>query len=489
MDPQQYVADAEAFSRAVNAERYLAGAGLKAGLDIVPIYERYVHLFEGERFEEAKAWDIEPSELHHLLDFIVTGYLESRTKEIAEQLAAGQCAAAVDWDEGAVPYRNVPILLANEPDAVRRHALEQRYLEVVATFNPLLEERERRFQREARGFGYPDYAALYDDLRALDLARLTQQMQAFISATDELYFSAVDTYLGEMRILRDDARKCDLLRVFRAPEFDRFFPRERVLPVLHATMRDFGIALEEQSNVRLDTESRPLKSPRAFCCAVRVPDDVRLVMKPSGGVQDYEVLLHEAGHAEHYAHVDPSLPFAHRCLGDSSVTESYAFLLEYLVQDRLWLRRHLGYTQTEAFLRLAGFHKLYFLRRYGTKLVYEQELHRAEDPSDVAPCYDELFSRRLGVGYGPESYLVDVDDGFYAAQYVRAWMFEAQHRAYLKREYDDEWFRNPKAGKFLIDLWREGQKHSVDRLARFMGYDGLDLGPVTEEIRALMGAK
>ena len=144
------------------------------------------------------------------------------------------------------------------------------------------------------------------------------------------------------------------------------------------------------------------KSPRAFCCTIQVPDDVRLVIKPAGGAQDYEALFHEAGHAEHYAHVDRTLPFAYRCLGDSSVTESYAFLFEYMLTDESWLGRHLGFSQPTGYLERAGFHRLYFLRRYGTKLAYEQVLHRADEPGDIAPLYDELFSRNLGVGYGPE---------------------------------------------------------------------------------------
>ena len=136
-------------------------------------------------------------------------------------------------------------------------------------------------------------------MRALDIPGLSKTMQQFIADTDELYFSALDTYLGEMHILRDDARKCDLARIFRAPGYDLEFPRDRLLPTLHATMRDFGILLEDQTNIHLDTDARPLKSPRAFCSPVLVPDDVRLVLKPSGGQQDYETLLHEAGHAEH----------------------------------------------------------------------------------------------------------------------------------------------------------------------------------------------
>src|SRR5439155_13741233 len=114
---------------------------------------------------------------------------------------------------------------------------------------------------------------------------------------------------------------------------------------------------KDQKNIHLDTQTRPLKSPRAFCSTIQVPDDVRLVIKPSGGVLDYEALLHEAGHAEHYGNIDRTLSFPYRCLGDAAVTESYAFLLEYLMHEPRWLHRHLGITRPESFFQLAGFHK------------------------------------------------------------------------------------------------------------------------------------
>lgn len=489
MEPEEYFAEAEAFNRRLHLEHYLARAGLKPELQISPIYDRHGHLFEGERFAEVKTWDLEAKEERYLLDFIAGGFLENETREIAEQVAAAEAAAAVEWDEQSVPYRNVPGLVANEPHPVRRHTLEQRYLEGMAAFNPLLEEAERRCQRGATSFGYPDYVALYDELRALELSHLTSVMQTFLSETDELYFSALDTYLHEMRILRDDAQRCDIAHLFRALPYDEAFPAERMLPALHGGLRDLGILLEDQTNVRLDTESRPLKSPRAFCAVLHVPDDVRLVIKPSGGEGDYETLFHEAGHAEHYAHVDRSQSLAYRWLGDAAVTESYAFLLEYLLHDARWLRRNLDYTPSNGFRRLAGFQRLYMLRRYGAKLLYEQVLHRADEPADVASYYHELLATHLGVGFGPERYLADVDSGFYCAEYLRAWIFEAQHRRYLVREFDEEWFRNPKAGKFLIELWREGQKYPVEELAGFMGYDGLDISAAAGDIRALMGAK
>ena len=489
MDPETFVREAEAFSTALNREHYLVGAGLKDALEITPIYQRHLELFEGERFGEVNQWGFEPVEERYVRDFIATGYLHNQTRSYTERIVWEELAATVEWDGHPVPYRQLPGLIANEADAVRRHALERLQLDAMTAFNPLREERERRVQREARGFGYMDYVDLYDALHAIELDSLVTRMESFITETEEGYLAALDTYLGEMHILRDDARRCDLSRIFRSSPFDAAFPQDRMLATLHNALEDLGIDLEDQDHIHLDVESRPLKSPRAFCSPIQVPSDVRLVLKPMGGAQDYETLFHEAGHAEHFGNVDRTLPFAYRRLGDSALTETYAFLLEHLLHDPAWLRRHLAIEQPKSLLQLNGFHRLYFLRRYGAKLMYERELHRADDPTQLADHYDALLTSALGVEYGPESYLADVDDGFYAAEYIKAWIFEAQLRRYLLKEFDDEWFRNPRAGRFLVELWRDGQRYPVSQLARFIGDDGLDANIVAGDIAALLGGQ
>jgi hypothetical protein len=486
MEAPDFLSDAQKFTSALNHEYYQSRAGRKASLDITPIYEAHVPLFEGDRFAEAARWDLDPREVRYIQAFIAHGYVLNSARALEERAAAIEAGSTVDWDEAAVPYRQVQGMINNEPDAGRRHALEERYLAVMATLNPTLEEAVANKHRAARQFGHADYVEMYDDLRGLQLKALTETMQRFLASTREPYFAALDTYLHEMHILRDDARRCDVARIFRAPQYDLAFPSDAMLGKLNSTLRDLGIRLEDQPNIRVDAASRPLKSPRAFCAMVQVPDDVRLVVKPSGGEQDYESLFHEAGHAEHYGNVDRTQPFAYRCLGDASVTESYAFLLEYLLHNPEWLDRHLPQANSEGFAHLAGFHRLYMLRRYATKLIYEWELHQAGQPNDVAPYYDELMAEHLGLTYGSESYLTDVDEGFYSAAYLRAWIFEAQHRRYLQGEFGSDWFRNEKAGKFLVELWREGQKHTVEELAGFMGYPGLDATFVEEDVTALL---
>jgi hypothetical protein len=51
-------------------------------------------------------------------------------------------------------------------------------------------------------------------------------------------------------------------------------------------------------------------------------------------------LLHELGHALHFANMRRALPFEFRWLGDNSVTEGYAMLFDHRLKDRGWLSRY-----------------------------------------------------------------------------------------------------------------------------------------------------
>ena len=195
------------------------------------------------------------------------------------------------------------------------------------------------------------------------------------------------------------------------------------------TLAGLGIDLEAQSNVMLDTETRPTKSPRAFCSTPRVPAEVYLVMPPIGGREDYAALFHEAGHAEHYGCTDADLAFEFRHLGDNSVTESFAFLLEGLTASPAWLERVLGSTDAEAAIEHARASRLVFLRRYSAKIAYEVELHGPDADLEAMPeRYASLLGERIGVEWPRETWLSDVDPGFYVACYLRAWALEVDWR-------------------------------------------------------------
>ena len=252
---------------------------------------------------------------------------------------------------------------------------------------------------------------------------------------------------------------------------------------MEQTLSGLGIVLGEQDNVQLDTEQRPLKSPRAFCAPVRVPDEIYLVIPRQGGRDDYAALFHEAGHTEHYAHVDASLPFEYRQLGDNSVTEGFAFLLEHLTEDPAWLKAILGVSDPEEYAGYVRASKLLFLRRYAAKLSYELQLHSGRRPlSDMPEVYAGVLGDALSIDWPPRTWLSDVDSGFYAANYIRAWAFETRLRNLLRERFGLEWFADPAAGALLREIWSQGQRLDADELLAQVTGERIDFAVMLEEV-------
>jgi hypothetical protein len=261
-----------------------------------------------------------------------------------------------------------------------------------------------------------------------------------------------------------------------------------MLPALESTLSDLGIDLRAQENVELDLDDRPTKDPRAFCSPIEVPGRVVLVMKPQGGPDDWRALFHEAGHTEHFAHTDASLSPEERRLGDNAVTEGWAMVLEYLTTDPVWLERRLDFPRPYEFAAEGAVQLLWLVRRYSAKLLYELEFHSAEDVTALRPRYVELLGDATKVEPAATDYLGDIDDGFYASEYLRAWAFEAQLRAHLRERFGNAWFSRREAGSLLRELWAEGQKPTADELLHEVTGEKLELAAVGDRVREALAA-
>jgi hypothetical protein len=285
-----------------------------------------------------------------------------------------------------------------------------------------------------------------------------------------------------------EIKRWDVGRAWRGNEWDSAFPSDRMLPALEGTLADLGIELRAQQNVELDLEERPTKDPRAFCSPIEVPGRVVLVMKPQGGPDDWRALFHEAGHTEHFAHTDASLAPEEKRLGDNAVTEGWAMLLEYLTTDPVWLERRLDFARPYEFAAEGAVQLLWLVRRYSAKLLYELEFHAAEDVTALQPRYVELLSGATKVEPAASDYLGDIDDGFYASEYLRAWAFEAQLRAHLRERFGNAWFARREAGSLLRELWTEGQKPTADELLHEVTGEKLELAAVADRVREALAA-
>jgi hypothetical protein len=491
MDLQTLRDRIDTFRETLSRESYLHWSGQKDEIELASIYRQYTDAWSDEALDCVQTslgqTGDEGKRRSYLEHFIIDRRFSDRVRDLQEEVTNREARLTVRWDGEEIPFRKTAVLLQNEPDRTRRLELLKRSTQAIVELNPAILKILQEEHGVSRDLGYRSYEHAYNQLKGIDYRAIESELNNFLVETDRLYQEVMDADLREMLgISLEEAWQSDVSYLMRAPHFDVLFPADKLLPCLEITLGGLGIDLRRQKNIEVDVKPRPKKSPRAFCSTVRVPQEVKLVISPVGGQQDYTMCLHEAGHAEHYAFTSADLPVEFRRLGDMGLTEMYAFLLNYLVTDEMWLERTMGISEPGPFLREALRNKLYMLRRYAAKLAYERILHRDDG---ILPGIDKVYAEKLEaatmVRYLPERYLYDLDDAFYSADYLRAWIAETQLRETLRTKFGTHWFQNEKAGGFLKELWNTGQYYRVEELLRELGHNQLELDPVLSDLGRL----
>jgi oligoendopeptidase F len=271
---------------------------------------------------------------------------------------------------------------------------------------------------------------------------------------------------------------------------DSFFPKENLKRAYIGTMNELGIKVEKQANIKIDDELRPQKTARASCFRIHPPDDIRLLVSPIGGAYDYRTFFHEAGHAQHFSWVSPTLferypEFIYP--PENATTESFAFLFQNLFNDPIWLSEHLPNLREEQARKIArelSLITLFSVRRAWAKLRYEIELHGYTDirSEKLSASYSSLQTEATGFERDGTLYVWDVDDGFYCTAYLRAWAFEAGFREHLKTRHGRRWWRERKAADALVDIWNVGCRYSVEELAKQIGFNEISFDFLADDL-------
>jgi hypothetical protein len=416
---------------------------------------------------------------------------------LEERQLAWEQQAALDVGGQRIPYLRAGIEVQNAPDRAFRMAVDRARADAVgASLNGIRRDRFHAERDVVRTLvGMEDHVEAVAWLSGMNLARLAEQAVALLDDTRDVYRDALARVTRRrIGVSPDDLVRSDAGWAFRADAYDAAFPQTELVTTAVRQMREMGLDATECGRVRVDTQERPGKQPRAFCVPVRVPDEVYLVVRPSGGHADYRTFWHELGHAMHFAAVDAQRPFHERWLGDNSVTEAFAMLWDHLTLQPAWLERYteLGQRGRGAAGQTADLQfelavsELHLLRRYAAKLGYELALHRSDYGEGMAPEYADRLTAATGFRYVETDYLIDVDPGFYAARYLRAWQLEAALAGTLVDHFDADWFRNPAAGETVRGLMCQGQADPADRVAAAIGAGPLSFVPALDRLAPLL---
>jgi hypothetical protein len=419
-----------------------------------------------------------------LWHFACDGYLGRLTRELAERQAEVEAELEVTVDGETIPFRMLRPTIVNEPDRARRERLDRVMWEATEEhLNPIHRESIEVVRAALPVLGVGNYIELHERY-GFRLRELAEQCRAFLDSTEQLYEQSIDRAMRELLgITLADAKRWDLQRMIRSPQWDEGFPADKMVPALKATLADLGIDLDSQENVQLDIEQRPQKSPRAFCSPIEVPDRVMLVIQPIGGADDWRAFFHEAGHAEHYGNTARDLAMEEKRLGDAAVTEGWAMLLQHLTDEPRWLSRRLDFPRPNEYAAEGMMWLLFFVRRYAAKLLYELEFFDDGDFEAMPRRYVELLGDATKIEPSAANYLGDIDAGFYVYSYLRSWAFEAQLRDHLRGRFGTEWFASREAGSLLRELWAEGQRPTADELLHEVSGSEIEMEAVTDRVR------
>jgi hypothetical protein len=228
---------------------------------------------------------------------------------------------------------------------------------------------------------------------------------------------------------------------------------------------------------------------------------VRLSVKPVGGLDDYETLFHEAGHAVHFANATIA-PKELVTEGYGAPTEAFGEFFRHAFSDRSWLLRYRAFLQSQgrrtpldgelaAIQRGLALREMMYLRRYAfAKIAYELRLH-GRPAGEIAPALAliaapdkakddlrELYRQLFSVAYTFELdadeaglYLADVDETFYSADYARAFALAGMMHEGIRRRFGEDWYGNPAVGKFLKEqLFAPGTSLSSEDVAERLGF-------------------
>jgi hypothetical protein len=311
-------------------------------------------------------------------------------------------------------------------------------------------------------------------------------MQGFLSETEGIYAALMSRWVEETTGRRlGEIGSHHFSYISRLPQYDQYFRKDKLLGAYQQTLVGMGLDPASQNNIYIDTEDRATKNPRARCYAPDPPEEVHLLIKPVGGLEDYMAFFHEAGHAQHFGNEDPALDYVERNVSTSyALTEIYSFLLEHLTQNRVWLTGVVGLPEETAreVTDHAKLAELFLVRRYAAKLNYELDFF--EDPLAEGrnrQLYTTTLSAATHFVYAPQNYLNDMDPGYYSADYLRAWITEAMLRRHLEDTYGEDWFARSEAGKLLRGLWATGESKENEDVVRTLGCKPFDTSYLVEQ--------
>ncbi|HSF31224.1 MAG TPA: hypothetical protein VLK82_12245 [Candidatus Tectomicrobia bacterium] len=421
--------------------------------------------------------------IRHVLRFAIGEYLLRQTYVSSANLLEQQQSAVIQvpvLDE-PVPFWQVGSRLALERKRVLREALENATTGVIQGFQKLHRELWSSLFATVEALGYPNLIALWEELLGMPLDAFLRPLEAILRETEHTYRDRMQWHLKRLLGIRlETAKRHDILALFGSEQTAAWFPRADMLTCLQHWLRDWGWQIEQYAN--LSIEQGTAMSAGGWCVPFEIPADIRLAVAPSEGMRGYAQAFREAGKALFLASLPADLPRELRCLPDPSLLEGQAELFGVVTRTSRWVQIYRHISQPEEALSLAQLERLFIVRRYIGKCLYERTFYEDSGLDGKEEAYRDALRQACGFAYPEAYYLYDIDPGFGSFWNVRGWALCATLHRRLHQQYAEEWFREAEARLALEEFWRQSPSRPVEALMGEVGGMALDVDAVVADL-------
>ncbi|MBL0275689.1 MAG: hypothetical protein IPQ24_06220 [Anaeromyxobacter sp.] len=428
--------------------------------------------------------------LDRLRAFVLGEHLARAAAGPARALAAARAAATFRWDRRSVPLRQLPALLAAEPEGPRRQALAAAHAAEASKLAPLVASRDAALAAAGGTAGFTSTLELAAALRGAPAAELAALAEATLAGTEATWRALLaDLSRRELGGPAERLRARDLPRLLRTTAPPAAFPAARLLPDAEQLLIGLGLDLAAGGRLTVDAAPRPGKIARPLAVVVEAPGAVRLSLAPLAGLDAARALLHELGVAQAAARTTAAA-VEDRRLGPAALPAAWGALLASVTASPDWLSAHgLEPAAVARQARVAAARRLLSAREAAARVLAEVE--RARDPAGAPAVARALASRALGLPLGPGEPLpwaFDQEPLLRAAETLQAELLAAQVEAFLAAPHGGgPWWRSRQSGAWLAQAWAVGARRSPQEVARGLGAAGLDPAALDALARAAAG--
>jgi hypothetical protein len=294
---------------------------------------------------------------------------------------------------------------------------------------------------------------------------LTEACEGFLRSTE-----GVAKDLGGWILQRHSGERSrdvslhDVLSLIHAPWFASAFPRGEMFRTCQRWAEQLRLDLRAGGCVRVDDDDRPAKPLGARAVAVDPPHEVHLCVLPALGPGALRDLLAALGRALLRAGPPPDAPPEDLWLSEAGLDHACEGLFAFLLLDRSWTKRcaHADLSRDDE--RAIAVAHLFEARIHAARALASREAHVTGFSARAGAASRDLFQRACGAVLPAGLALRDLDPWLESFAELRGRAFAASVWRNLRERYDEDFWRNPRAGAAMQALFARGGRPTLREL-------------------------